>query len=487
MLKKSLKTLVVLLLVLLLTFSCSATLAEEVAEDVNAAVVTNDETTTITAEENVEVPTPENTTTEENQNTTEENQTEESIDEVPEIVSDTTSGNSNPYSLSNISSEDQYIFKKEDVTIDKIIDGNLIIVANNVTINAPVGGDVLVIAKNLTVGENGYITSNLFAMTDTLKVEGTIYDIYAAVTNGFDLADTGTVYRDLHIATNNAVNISGAIGRNAFISGTNNINVAEPTGEALIHGNLNYNATSQMEKEVPQGAVSGSVVYNILPVNTQAVVPAKTPLVIVFGLIISLLFVAFVYAISKWLAPNFVTNVPDVFKHPLRILLYGIGAWLLIPLIAILFIIPIFTIKITIALFGMYFVLAGLSTSVAVIALNSLICKKANINKGIASYLMLLLTGAIVYGLREVPTVGTYIGLVASVLGMGVILSYLTLKSKELRAGKNEEPKPQEKEVAKPEKKPEPKPEPKKEAEPKKKAEPKAKPEPKAKKPKKED
>src|SRR5699024_7588730 len=65
----------------------------------------------------------------------------------------------------------------DNVTIDYIVDGNVFVAANNVTINSQIGGDVFVVANTVTVGEQGYIFSNLFAVADSININGVVYDM----------------------------------------------------------------------------------------------------------------------------------------------------------------------------------------------------------------------------------------------------------------------------------------------------------------------
>ena len=129
--------------------------------------------------------------------------------------------------------QEQVEYKQQDVwltgdnvTIDYIVDGNVFVAANNVTINSQIGGDVFVVANTVTVGEQGYIFSNLFAVADSININGVVYDMYS-MSNTMQIS--GYVYRDVK-AIANKIDIAGIVGRNAFVD-CSNINFIETKTE----------------------------------------------------------------------------------------------------------------------------------------------------------------------------------------------------------------------------------------------------------------
>ena len=157
-------------------------------------------------------------------------------------------------SNTNATSTDENSFKKSDVylagdniTVDYIIDGNAFIIADTVTISSQIGGDAFICAKTINITEQGYIFSNLFAVSESLNIDGVVYDVYSCANT---VTVSGYIYRDLK-ATCDTLNIFGTIGRNAFAS-TSNINFIKTNGseqsqvlaQGNVSGDLNYSSKS---------------------------------------------------------------------------------------------------------------------------------------------------------------------------------------------------------------------------------------------------
>ena len=74
--------------------------------------------------------------------------------------------------------------------------------------------------------------------------------------------------------------------------------------------------------------------------------------------------------------------------------------------------------------------LIAVSTSVFIIAVNNLICNKLKIQKTIGNFGMLIVTAAVLWVIGLIPYVGTIVGIIAIIIGLGIIVYNLIKKDK---------------------------------------------------------
>ena len=317
----------------------------------------------------------------------------------------------------------------DDITIDYIVDGNLFIFADTVNINSQIGGDAFIFANSVTVGDQGYIFSNLFTIAPTLNILGVVYDLYALSDN---VTITGYVYRDIRVSANN-LNIYGVIGRNAFVK-TNDIKFTSETevvdenttasSQGMINGNLQY--TSKNEISIPEGVVTGEVNYTQATTNNNKSIQNY---LISLGTIIATAIL--IWLICLWLAPKFVKKTNLIDK---KSILPEIGLGIITPIVLILVSLVLILLGITssfgLLLLAISFILIGLSTSIFIIAINNLICNKLKIQKTIGNFGMLIVTAAVLWLIGLIPVVGTIVGIIAIIIGLGTLVYYLIKKEK---------------------------------------------------------
>ena len=330
---------------------------------------------------------------------------------------------------SNFKQGDVYL-TGDDITIDYIIDGNLFVFADTVTINSQIGGDAFILANTVTIGNQGYVFSNLFTVANTVNVQGVVYDLYA-LSN--DVTITGYVYRDIRVSGNN-LNIYGTLGRNAYVT-CNNMNFAQDgtneteetttlSSQGMINGNLEY--SSKNEITIPDGTVTGEVKYNqIKATNTRTM----QSYLISLGTIIATAIL--VWLICLWLAPKFVKKLNLIDK---KSILPEIGLGILTPIVLLIVSIVLILLGITssfgLLLLAISFILMGLSTSIFIIAINNLICNKLKIQKNIGNFGMLIVTAAVLWLIGLIPVVGSIVGIIAVLIGLGILVFYLIKKEK---------------------------------------------------------
>lgn len=315
----------------------------------------------------------------------------------------------------------------DDVTIDYIVDGNLFVFANSVTIHSQIGGDAFIFAGTVNVGEQGYIFSNLFAFAKNVNVSGVVYDLYTAAE---EVTINGYIYRDIRVGAN-TLNINGTIGRNAFV-GAENINFAQSsdpeaplTSKAMINGDFNY--TSSKEISIPEGSVSGTSNFTAakeVETNSKSI----QDYIMLLGKFLAT--VVIIWLVCLWIAPKFLdTTYKLASKKLLPVFGFGILTPIVITVAFIILLIMGITSKIALLSLGVLSLLLAISSSIFVITMNQLICNKLKIEKNIGFFGMLIVSSVVLWLLTLIPFVGTIISLIASIIGLGIlVMSIIPIK-----------------------------------------------------------
>ena len=343
---------------------------------------------------------------------------------------------------------DEYLFQ-DTVTIDNPVDGNLFIMANTVTINSQVGGDAFIFANTINIEENGYVLSNLFACANTIHVKGVAYNIYSV---GDTLTIDGFVYRDVRSVCN-TLNINSMIGRNVFVD-CSSINFKEkPDTEdtpsiasyGSIQGDLNY--SSDEEIAIPEDSVSGETHFSQLQNNTFDISNYMYSLgaILVSAIII--------WLIGLWISPKLLHNTshPITLRKALQIIGLGIIVPIVIALLSVIILLIPITSQLTILLLCILAILFFISTSVAIISINTMICNKLKITQNLYTLGFLIVTTIVFWLLTLIPYVGMAISLIAIIWGIGSISYSILIKEKSNEKNSDSEER-QEKIEAKPEK-----------------------------------
>lgn len=338
--------------------------------------------------------------------------------------------NANVNTENQMKKGDVYI-AQNDVTIDYIVDGNVFILGNNVTITSQIGGDVFVCAKNVTISDQAYIFSNLFVLAENVNIKGIVYDLYSIANN---ITIDGYIYRDIK-ASSSTLNINGVIGRNAYIGcekinfavqNQNDENGSTVTNAGLIAGDLTY--SSSQEISIPEKAVSGKVNFEQIIKTTNNTI--STYLISLGSLLVIVLVV---WGLSLLVAPKFLKSTNDLIasKKIFPVLGCGILTPIAITMLAILLLFINITASISLLLLTILALLFALSTSVTIIAINNLICKKLKISKNIGILGILILTTTVLWAICLIPFVGGIISILAVIIGMGLITYFAFNKNKD--------------------------------------------------------
>ena len=351
--------------------------------------------------------------------TTSENASNEAIVPISDNPASTTSMEN------DLKRSDVYLVG-DTVTIDYVIDGNLFVLANQVTINSQVGGDAFICANTVTVGEQGYIYSNLFTFSQNVNIDGVVYDLYASSKN---TTIHGYVYRDIHLGSD-SVTILGTVGRDAHID-CSTLNFTDASVEnstsqqGTINGNLNY--SSKTNASIPENAVVGETTFEQQESVDENIVQEK-----VINLITFIVTVIAVWLLCLWLAPKFLKKSTSLLTTKKVLPIVGFGV--LSPIVAIFLVVIFLILGITsilgFLLFMTLFILIAISTSIFTITLNNIICDKLKIEKTIAVFGMLVATALVLWLIGLIPVIGSILGLVVVILGLGLIVSNLVIKEK---------------------------------------------------------
>lgn len=322
--------------------------------------------------------------------------------------------------------EDVYLIG-DSITIDYVVDGNLFVLANSVTINSQVGGDAFICANKINIEKDGYIFSNLFAVSTELNISGVVYDLYTASKN---VNLNGYIYRDIHV-TSETFNLNGTVGRNANISvknftfPTRNNEDSEDyemfsTDSGIIYGNLNYGAPSEIS--IPDGLVAGNINYN----QSDAGSSTNTIQDYIWDLGTFVVTVAVIWLLILWLAPKFLEKTDYLVSKKFWPSI-GLGALTTITIIiaAVILLIVGLTAEVALLSIGLLALLLFIGVPIFTISINKFICKKLKIEKNILTFGILIISSIVIWLTTLIPFVGGLINLVIKIIGLGIIVNYI--------------------------------------------------------------
>ena len=428
---------ITLFLTILLTISIPIVRAEnETVSSNDIMLINNNVVDDPEADDHQPIITTDTTNTNNEETTNSERSTTENVTNNESSTTENSTENEEAISSEETSSEDS--FKKSDIyligdniTIDYIIDGNLFVIANSVTINSQIGGDAFIMADSITIEEQGYVFSNLFAVSDDLNIKGVVYDVYA-LSKKTNLS--GYIYRDLKISSDD-LSISGIVGRNAFVNCSNltfsQANESENseskiTSNGSINGNLNYSAPNEIS--IPEGAVSGETNYTKEITQETNSFNLQDAIISLVSMIVT---IVIIWLICLWLAPKFLNNTTQLItKKPLPVIAYGILTPIAIVIVSIIALLLGITAKIGLLAFMVLFILILIGSPIFIITINNIICNKLKIEKTAKTFGILILSSIVLWLIELIPYVGFIVGLIAGIIGLGIITMSLLKRDK---------------------------------------------------------
>ena len=355
------------------------------------------------------------------------------IDDSVVVTSDTnnTQEVDTTSSTANWVNTDLYL-SEDKVTIDKVVDGNAFVAAKEVTVTGEIGGDLFVVADKVTI-EGGYVYSSLFVCANEITINGVVYDVYA-ISNNFNLESNGFIYRDLKVTGSN-INLSGKIRRDAYIS-AKSLTLNEQSG-TIVYGNLEYSTPSEIT--IPEGAVSGSVKYNVNTSNTEKETSIASIILGYVSEAIQALLLTFVLTvILLWLTPKFVNRVGNMsVGKSFASLGIGVITPVVLVIVALLLAISVIGLKMLLPATFIFVVFSLIASSITSIFFGKLFTKLLKTDSKVKFVLFTLLSNLVLWLLTKIPFVGGFIGFLIYAFGIGTLLVNIVCK-KEVVVEKNE-------------------------------------------------
>lgn len=328
----------------------------------------------------------------------------------------------------NFKKSDVYLYGK-DITVDYIVDGNLFICAETVTIKSQIGGDAFIIAKSITIEDQASIYSNLFAISQDLMVKGVAYDVYGfAKTSNI----SGYIYRDLKLNCSD-LTLTGNIARNAYIN-CSSMNFTNPdansveedteeddddevTSTGKINGNLYY--SSSKEITIPEGVVVGETNYTEIPeINTKAFSIYNLFITILTTVVTTIT----IWLLCSFLAPKFINQAKElVTQKILSVLGFGILTPIALIIASIILILLNITSFVGIIAILLLIILCAISTSISIITISQIVCDKLNFETKLKQLGIIVAVSIILSIVKLIPFIGSVIGFLAYILGLGLI------------------------------------------------------------------
>lgn len=305
----------------------------------------------------------------------------------------------------------------ENVTVDKVIDGNAFVMGNTVRITGEIGGDLFVLANELIVESTAVIYSSIFACANTINFQGACYDIYASCAN-FTMGEEAFISRDLKIMSD-VCNLNGMINRNIY-GVINTINMADTT---VINGDVQY--TSSTEQSLVTENIKGEVKYTPVKEVTKSIADY------IIDLVSSILFTLVIALFILFLAPKFSEKLTNM-----KIKEIGIALGVAILAIFITFIAFIallctgFTANIGMLLLGIMLLLFIISAPIGYVIIGKLIAKKIKWEGKGKELGMIVLVSIAAWALYYIPIFGSLLMIVITLLGLGSLVTQI-LPSKE--------------------------------------------------------
>lgn len=346
-----------------------------------------------------------------------------------------------------------------NVVIDNVVYGNVYVIANSVEITGQIEGNLFVLTNSLKLdsepSSGGIVGGSIYACANSIYYNGACTYLYALCDN-IEMTYDSYVMRDAKISSNTA-NIRSAIGRDMNIS-SENIDFGEGEDIPLIYGNLTY--SSNINVEIPDGIVTGTVEENVIQKNSNNSFDSSISDIII-GLATVIITVIALYFILNKFAPNFVEKVSSKKLSALNILkAFGIGllSIVVVIFISILLLVTGIGSKLGIIISLLFAVLCVVAIPVLEIVITKSLKSILKLEKNSMFILVLSLVSVILYGVTLIPYVGSILNFIIKATAIGLIIySFLPDKqgltdeemAKRIKAKEDKEKKKQEKLEAK--------------------------------------
>ena len=346
-----------------------------------------------------------------------------------------TTEDTNTEQTPDVYNGDLYLFDN-NVVMDKLVDGNVFIFGQNVEITGRVNGSLFVFGNKVTFGENSYVVQSIYACANELVINGAANDLYAAA-NKVDISYNSFMIRDLRV-TAETFNFNGGVGRDAFVN-ANNFNFStEENNSAIVYGNLTYSSSNELSlnNELVQGTINYSKSES--GDNTQSTKEIIIDKVI--SLCETLLYTAVVFLLAMFFAPKFIEKSKEfIGKKSLTAFGIGLLACVIAVVVSFALLFSYIGTPLAFAIMGLLVIMMSIGFAITSTCITYKVAEKMKIEKKALICLTLAIVTIIIWVLKQLPYIGFIVTIITTVLGFGIILSYLFNKSKKSETPKVKE------------------------------------------------
>lgn len=324
------------------------------------------------------------------------------------------------------------LYKAEDVIeVNNLIDGNTYLIGKQVNITGQIGGDLFVIADTINLTTDSYIYGNMYAVAETIKIDGIVCDLYS-ISQSLEISENGVILRDMR-SQSDTINIDGKVQRNTHLSVTS-LNIGET---AKITGNLNYSSNSAIQ--IPEGTVTGTINF-----NQQVSVDTSNDVMDYIADWASAVFVAIILlGLLLLVAPRFTNKVEEsVAKNPILTILLGLAtifAIVSISVIGIILSLSLFGFKIFLIVILLCFIPLIIANTLSIIGIAGVLGNKVKVLGKAHNILAVIIVATVIWALTLIPySIGTVISLLVSLYGLGLFTRSIFAKKIKVEYSANE-------------------------------------------------
>lgn len=302
----------------------------------------------------------------------------------------------------------------------EIISDNVVTAGNDITIRGEINDNVIVFGRVVKI--SGKINGSLFVAAQELQIEGEITkDVFVGAASVL-ITENGKIDRDLACGSANLI-IDGQIGRNVM-AGTGTLSIdgkiggnvtassslIEISGNADIFGSLSYYSQKELSINNPD-KIAGGVNFNkIQKANNDNIFSGKFSMWIL-GLIMSVVLGFLLIAFFPKRTKKIAECINENWSKSLGI---GFLMFVVMPLIAFIFMILIIGLPVGLILFVVYLILIYIAKIWVSLYLGNMIShKKWN------PYWAMILGLVILYLIYLIPIAGPIIAFIVILIGLG--------------------------------------------------------------------
>ena len=328
--------------------------------------------------------------------------------------------------------DDDYFAAADEVIIEGTVTGDAYIAASKVVISGNVAGDVIAIGETIeitgTVGHDVRAAGNSISFVDAnvgdgISIAGNTLSVDrgssiggGALFAGANVTISGSVARGI-TGGGADVRLDGTVGKSVKIS-ADQFTLAE---QAIIEGDLSYDAS---DDAVLAGIVRGetTVSDNDLDVNVDASGFLKSLAVgySVWAFVSALIVAGVLSLIGK----RMFGRVHGVFEDGRgKVVLYGLLALFVTLPLAVLVMVTVVGIPLALVVIGLWMIALYMAKFFFAQAIGSHLLARFSPDRKNSVFLAMVLGLILYYVLRMIPFIGFFVRLIATVVGLGIMLA----------------------------------------------------------------